>query len=64
MGGVISAARAGALPVAFVGGITTLHPLIRPALETALAEYTVTFPQIDAAAHAAQYARTLFGPNS
>lgn len=54
--------RAGALPVAFVGGITTLHPLIRPALETALVGYTVTFPQIDAAAYAAQYARELFGP--
>lgn len=56
-------ARAGALPVAFVGGVTMLHPLIRPALETALAEYTVIFPQIDAAAHAAQRARELFGPN-
>lgn len=56
-------ARAGALPVAFVGGITTLHPLIKPALETALAGHTVTFPQIDAAAHAAQRARELFGPH-
>lgn len=55
-------ARAGALPIAFVGGITTLHPLIRPALEAALAGHTVTFPQIDAAAHAAQRARQLFGP--
>ncbi|HEY9013275.1 MAG TPA: BadF/BadG/BcrA/BcrD ATPase family protein [Devosia sp.] len=55
--------RAGALPVAFVGGITALHPLIRPALETALSGYTVTFPQVDAAAYAAQYARELFGPH-
>lgn len=54
-------ARAGPLPVAFVGGITTLHPLIKPALETALAGHTVTFPQIDAAMHAAQRARALFG---
>lgn len=54
-------ARAGPLPVAFVGGITTLHPLIKPALETALAGHSVTFPQIDAAMHAAQRARALFG---
>jgi glucosamine kinase len=54
-------ARAGPLPVAFVGGITTLHPLIKPALVTALAGHSVTFPQIDAALHAAQRARALFG---
>ena len=57
-------ARAGVLPVAFVGGITTLHPLIRPALEMALAGHTVTFPQIDAALHAARRARALFGTPS
>jgi len=57
-------ARAGVLPIAFVGGITTLHPLIRPALDTALADHTVTFPQIDAAMHAAQRARALFGTAS
>jgi glucosamine kinase len=57
-------ARAGSLPVAFVGGVTTLHPLIRPALETALAGHTVTFPQIDAAAYAAERARDLFETRS
>lgn len=53
-------ARVGPLPVAFVGGVTTLHPLIRPALEAGLAGHQVSFPQIDAAAHAATRARQLF----
>lgn len=52
-------ARAGVLPVAFIGGITTLHPSIKPALVAALPYATVTFPQIDAAAHAAQRARRI-----
>lgn len=50
--------RAGRLPVAFVGGITTLHPLIKFGLTAALPETSVSFPQIDAASHAAQWART------
>ena len=50
-------ARAGPLPVAFIGGITTLHPLIRSGLEAELAGAAISFPQIDAAAHAAQWAR-------
>lgn len=52
-------ARAGLLPVAFIGGITTLHPSIKPALVAALPYATVTFPQVDAAAHAAQRARRI-----
>ncbi|MDB5586561.1 MAG: BadF-type ATPase [Devosia sp.] len=50
-------ARTGPLPVAFIGGIITLHPSIKPALEKALPHAVVSFPQIDAAAHAAQWAR-------
>lgn len=50
-------ARAGPLPVAFVGGITTLHPLIRTGIETELGGAIVSFPKIDAALHAAQWAR-------
>ncbi|MGV8952772.1 MAG: N-acetylglucosamine kinase [Cypionkella sp.] len=50
-------ARAGPLPVAVVGGITTLHPLIRSGLEAELLGAVISFPQIDAAAHAAQRAR-------
>jgi N-acetylglucosamine kinase-like BadF-type ATPase len=57
-------ARAGALPVAFIGGITTISPLIRPALMSGLAGQIVIFPQIDAAAFAAQRARDLFETSS
>jgi len=49
--------RAGPLPVAFIGGITTLHPLIRDGLEAELPGAAISFPQIDAAAYAAQWAR-------
>jgi N-acetylglucosamine kinase-like BadF-type ATPase len=52
-------ARVGPLPIAFIGGIITLHPSIRPALVAALPNTTVTFPQIDAAAHAALRARRI-----
>jgi glucosamine kinase len=51
--------RAGMLDVAFVGGIVTLHPTIRPALGAALPGIAVSFPQIDAAAHGAIMARSL-----
>jgi N-acetylglucosamine kinase-like BadF-type ATPase len=51
--------RCGPLPVAFIGGITTLHPGIQPALVAALPQAQVTFPQIDAAAHAAERARRI-----
>lgn len=50
-------ARAGPLPVAFIGGIITLHPSIKPALQAELSHAVVSFPEIDAAAHAAQWAR-------
>ncbi|WP_375452040.1 N-acetylglucosamine kinase [uncultured Devosia sp.] len=54
-------ARAGPLPVAFIGGIITLHPGIKPALKAALPQAVMSFPQIDAAAHAAQWARDIHG---
>ena len=49
-------ARTESLPVAFVGGITTLHESIKPALHTALPDLAVSFPEIDAALHAARWA--------
>jgi N-acetylglucosamine kinase-like BadF-type ATPase len=52
-------ARAGRLPVAFVGGIVSLHPSIKPAIEAELPGWTITFPAIDAAAYAAGNARQL-----
>ena len=48
--------RTAPLPVAFVGGITTLHPSIKPLLHSALPDLAVSFPQIDAALHAARWA--------
>jgi glucosamine kinase len=56
-------ARTGPLPIAFIGGIITLHPSIKPALEKALPHAVVSFPQIDAAAHAAQWARQISQEN-
>ena len=50
-------ARVGPLPVAFIGGIIGLHPLIRSGLEAELPGAAISFPQIDAALHAAQWAR-------
>jgi N-acetylglucosamine kinase-like BadF-type ATPase len=50
--------RAAILPVAFVGGIIDLHPLIRPGLTEALPGIDVSFPKVDAALRAAQMART------
>jgi len=49
--------RAGALPVAFVGGIVTLHPTIKPALGAALPGVAISFPTINAALRAAELAR-------
>lgn len=51
-------ARAGTLPVAFVGGVVDLHPAVRPAVTEALPGVDVAFPRIDAAFHAAQMARS------
>lgn len=48
--------RAGALPVAFVGGIIALHPVIKQTLVDALPQADVRFPKIDAAATAARLA--------
>lgn len=50
-------ARVGPLPIAFIGGIVTLHPAIKSGIEAELPGAVVSFPQIDAAAHAAQWAR-------
>jgi N-acetylglucosamine kinase-like BadF-type ATPase len=52
-------ARTARLPTAFVGGITTLHPLIKPALRAALPDLEVSFPQSDAALFAARWARQI-----
>lgn len=52
-------ARAGPLPVAFIGGIVTLHPAIKSGIEAELPGAVISFPQIDAAAHAAQWARQI-----
>ncbi len=57
-------ARAGPLPVAFVGGITTLHPLIRDGIAAELAGAVVSYPRIDAALHAAQWARQMYETTS
>jgi glucosamine kinase len=50
--------RAGALPVAFIGGVIDLHPSIRRALTEALPGVDTSFPKVDAAFHAAQMAQT------
>jgi N-acetylglucosamine kinase-like BadF-type ATPase len=55
--------RTGPLPVAFIGGIITLHPSLRPALAASLPHAVISFPQIDAAAHAAQWARQISQQN-
>lgn len=48
-------ARAGAHPVAFVGGVVRLHPSIRSGLARTFPD--ATFPTVDAALHAALAAR-------
>lgn len=50
-------ARAGVRPVAFVGGVIGLSPLIGEALVAQLSPVEVRFPTIDAAARAAEMAR-------
>lgn len=49
--------RAGAGPVAFVGGVLALDPSIRRAIEDRLTGVPLEFPRIDAALQAAQMAR-------
>jgi len=51
-------ARAGNLPVAFVGGIMSLHPVIKLSLEKSMPDAELRFPKIDAAATAALLAQT------
>ena len=50
-------ARCGPAPLAFIGGVLTLHPAIRAGIEQGLAGHAVAFPTIDAALHAAHMAR-------
>ena len=49
-------ARTAPLPIAFVGGITTLHKSMKPAIRAAPPDLAVSFPQVDAALHAANWA--------
>ncbi|MHB1109971.1 MAG: N-acetylglucosamine kinase [Devosia sp.] len=53
--------RTRSLPVAFVGGVIELHPLIRSVLVEALPSAELIFPIVDAARHAALMARNRFG---
>jgi N-acetylglucosamine kinase-like BadF-type ATPase len=56
-------ARAGNLPIAFVGGIISLHPAMQPMLRAALPDASVSFPKVDAATHAARWARQIWHEN-
>jgi glucosamine kinase len=44
-------------PVAFIGGVISLHPAFRRGLIAALPDTQISFPQVDAALHAARMAR-------
>lgn len=46
------------LPIGYVGGVIRLHPAIKQSLLAALPGQDVSFPETDAALHAAQMART------
>ena len=48
--------RCGNHPVAFIGGVLSLDPIIRKSIETELVGYKLEFPRIDAAQRAAQMA--------
>ncbi|HVW93613.1 MAG TPA: BadF/BadG/BcrA/BcrD ATPase family protein, partial [Devosia sp.] len=50
--------RGGQLPVAFIGGVIDLSPMMRPGLQRALPDTEVLFPTTDAALAAAHIART------
>jgi glucosamine kinase len=50
-------ARAGHLPIGYVGGIIDLHPQIRLSLADTLPDEVLLYPRLDAAAFAAQWAR-------
>ena len=52
-------AHAGPGPVAVFGGIITLHPAIRPAIEAGTPDLSLSFPRPDAALTAAALARRL-----
>jgi glucosamine kinase len=49
--------RVGERPLGFVGGVITLHPIIKSSLMAELPGQTIQFPQADAALFAAQWAR-------
>jgi glucosamine kinase len=55
--GRVMVARCGPAPIAFVGGVLALDPLIRATIEAELAGHPLEFPRIDAALQAAQMAR-------
>ncbi|KFL26947.1 hypothetical protein JP74_10275 [Devosia sp. 17-2-E-8] len=50
--------RTRSLPIGYVGGIVRLHPVIKTSLLAALQGEDVSFPETDAALHAAGMART------
>lgn len=54
--------RGGPAPVAFAGGITDLHPIIRDEIEAGLPGEDITFPRIDPALRAARMARDAATP--
>ncbi|KKB85131.1 hypothetical protein VW29_07230 [Devosia limi DSM 17137] len=56
--GLALCVRAGEHPIGFVGGIISLHPMIKTALTAALAGHDVVFPSIDVSLHAANLARS------
>lgn len=53
--------RAGMRPVAVIGGVVRLHPVIAETLRGALPDTQIVFPEIDAAATAGRLARELVG---
>ena len=53
--------RAGPAPIAFIGGVISLHPLIRQRIEANLDGAELSFPQTDAPLTAAQMARAAAG---
>ncbi|MBP0652085.1 hypothetical protein J8J40_33990, partial [Mycobacterium tuberculosis] len=53
--------RAGARPVAVVGRLPSLHPAIGAAIADRLVGIPVSYPEADAALHAARLAATIHG---
>jgi hypothetical protein len=55
--GRVMVARCGEAPIAFVGGVLALDPILRATIESDLTGQSLEFPRIDAALQAAQMAR-------